>query len=89
MVIQQKEPLASLKKEVIRRKYTVERRIYKDVFWYQGWFSSLVPEWSDWEPMYSYSKVNHAGSMYKTLMKGKPYNKNTLAPSRSIQELNY
>lgn len=71
MVVKQ----TSQKKVVVRRNYTVEKRVHKDAFWYQGWFSSLVPEWSEWEPVYSYTKVKHAGEMYLTLEKNKAYNK--------------
>ena len=63
------------KKEVIRRNYTVEKRIFLDAFSLKGWFRNMKPDWSDWEPMYSYTVVENAGSMYKTLMKNKPYQK--------------
>ncbi len=38
--------VATLRKNKLR--YRVESRVYKDVFWFGGYFRNLVPEWSDW-----------------------------------------
>jgi len=60
---------------IIRRNYTVEKRIFKDSKWYNGWFRGMVPEWSEWEAVYSYTKASFAGAMYKQLEKDKHHQK--------------
>ena len=55
----------------IRKDFTVEKRIWKDVFWYQGWFRNLQPEWSEWVPVYTYDKINNASKAINLLNRTK------------------
>lgn len=73
------DELASLETyHFIRLGYTVEKRVYKDVYWFNGWFRNLQPEWSKWMPIYSYQTLPFANKMKVMLENRKSYKKFTV-----------
>lgn len=49
------------------KKYNVESRVYKDTFWYRGWFKNLKPHWSEWGNVTSVKSLRVAARMVEDL----------------------
>lgn len=60
-----------VKNGFIRLNYTIESRIWKDVNWLKGWCRNMKPEWSEWDPVYSYSRISNAEKTLNLLVKEK------------------
>ena len=76
MVLEKTKSKSSLEKEmssVIIKEYTVERRIFKDGRFFKGYFANMNAQWGEWEPVYSYTKLEHAHKMQQVLETGKPF----------------
>lgn len=60
---------------ISKMKYQIQRRYYKDAFWWNAWFSGIKPEWSDWEDFKngSYDDIKSAHVKEDELNKAKSY----------------
>ena len=52
---------------LVIKNYTIEKRVYEDVSFFQKWFRNMEPKWSKWEPIYSFDVLSNASSMFKKL----------------------
>lgn len=65
--------LSEINYKFIRIKYTIERRVFKDVFYYNGWWRNMTPDWSEWKPIRSYNDVSVAKKVYDLFERRKPF----------------
>lgn len=67
------EFLEGNKNDFVRKNYTIEKRVFQDMFFFKGWFRNMVPKWSSWIPAFSYTRLDIAESQLELLESKKPY----------------
>lgn len=65
------EFLEGNKSEFVRKGYTIEKRVFKDASFFKGWFKNMVPQWSEWNPVFSYTRLDIANSQKELLEENK------------------
>ena len=53
------------------RPYEIQRRVFKDSFWFRGWFKDLKPEWSEWSTLMSFEDLKKSHEVQNIFEKKK------------------